>query len=39
LKITLRHEPNKKASGVVGGSITNAGGETDIEVSFDVEVK
>ncbi len=39
LKITLRHEPNKKASGVASGSIANAGGETDIEVSFDIEVK
>lgn len=39
LKITLRHEPNKKASGVATGSIANAGGETDIEVSFDIEVK
>ncbi|MBK7633705.1 MAG: hypothetical protein IPJ13_04955 [Saprospiraceae bacterium] len=39
LKITLRHEPNKKAAGVATGSIANAGGETDLEVSFDVEVK
>lgn len=36
---TLRHEPNKSATGVSGGDITNAGGETDIEVSFDVEVE
>jgi hypothetical protein len=38
LKITLRHEPNKKASGVSSGLIANAGGETDIEVTFDVKV-
>lgn len=34
--ITLRHEPNKSAAGVSDGDITNAGGETDVEVSFDV---
>ncbi len=39
LKVTLRHEPNKSASGVSGGNISNAGGETDIEVTFDVEAK
>jgi hypothetical protein len=39
LKITLRHLPNKSASGVSAGNITNAGGETDIEVSFDVVIK
>lgn len=39
LKVTLRHEPNKTASGVVGGDITNAGGETDIEVEFDVVIE
>lgn len=39
LKITLRHEPNKKASGVSAGLIANAGGETDIEVTFDVKVE
>ncbi|MCH2032642.1 MAG: type 1 periplasmic binding fold superfamily protein [Tenacibaculum sp.] len=38
LTFTLRHEPNKTASGVSGGDITNAGGETDIEASFDVTV-
>ncbi len=36
IKITLRHETDKNASGVSAGIITNAGGETDIEVSFDV---
>ncbi|WP_452596793.1 type 1 periplasmic binding fold superfamily protein [Pontimicrobium sp. MEBiC01747] len=34
LTITLRHEPNKSAAGVSDGDITNAGGETDIQVTF-----
>ncbi len=34
LKVTLRHEPAKEADGVSDGDITNAGGETDIEVTF-----
>jgi hypothetical protein len=32
--ITLRHGPDKGAAGVSDGDITNAGGETDIEVQF-----
>ena len=32
--VTLRHEPDKSAQGVSAGDITNAGGETDIEVSL-----
>ncbi len=39
LTITLRHEPNKSAAGVADGDITNAGGETDIEVTFDVDIE
>lgn len=39
LKVILRHEPNKGADGVSAGSIANAGGETDIEVSFELEVE
>lgn len=39
LTVTLRHEPNKSATGVVAGNIANAGGETDIEVTFDVTVQ
>ena len=39
IKITLRHEPNKDALNVANGDITNAGGETDIEVSFPVTIK
>jgi len=38
-KITLRHEPNKSATGVSSGDITNAGGSTDIEVTFDVIIQ
>lgn len=39
LKIVLRHEPNKAAAGVADGAILNAGGETDIELIFDVEIQ
>lgn len=39
LTITLRHEPNKSATGVASGDITNAGGETDIEVALPVSVQ
>jgi hypothetical protein len=39
LQITLRHEPDKTASGVSDGLISNAGGETDIEVIFDLEIQ
>lgn len=39
LTITLRHQPDKFASGVSDGDITNAGGETDIEVNFDVVIR
>lgn len=38
LTLTLRHEPNKEASGVSDGDITNAGGSTDAEVSFPITV-
>ena len=34
LKVTLRHGPDKEAMGVSDGDITNAGGDTDIEVTF-----
>ena len=37
--VTLRHEPDKTAAGVTSGDITNAGGETDIEVSFPLVVE
>jgi hypothetical protein len=39
LRVTLRHEPNKTASGVKEGNIANAGGETDIEVDFPVTIQ
>lgn len=38
ITITLRHLPNKNASGVSEGNITNAGGSTDIEVTFPVVI-
>jgi len=34
IKIILRHLPDKGAAGVSDGLIQNAGGETDIEVTF-----
>lgn len=39
LKITLRHKPDKNAADVSKGDITNAGGETDIEVIYEVYIK
>ncbi len=39
LRVTLRHEPDKTATDVSIGDITNAGGETDIEVDFDVTIE
>lgn len=39
MTVTLRHEPAKEASGVSGGDITNAGGESDIEVTFNIDVQ
>lgn len=38
ITITLRHLPNKNASGVSEGNITNAGGSTDIEVTFPIVI-
>jgi hypothetical protein len=38
LTIILRHEPNKSGIGVADGDIANAGGETDIEVTFPVVI-
>lgn len=39
LTIILRHEPDKNAVGVSDGNIANAGGETDIEVVFDLTIE
>lgn len=38
LTVTLRHLPNKTATGVAAGDITNAGGNTDAAVTFSVTV-
>jgi len=38
LKVTLRHLPNKSATGVAAGDITNAGGATDALVTYPVTV-
>ncbi len=38
LKIILRHQPNKTAIGVSSGDITNANGETDVEVDFPIRL-
>lgn len=39
LRITLRHQPDKAATGVASGNITNAGGETDVEVVFPLTIE
>ena len=39
LTVILKHEPNKAASGVANGDVSNAGGETDIEVTFPIDVE
>ena len=39
ITVTLRHEPIKTAAGVSNVYITSAGGETDIEVTFNVVVQ
>lgn len=39
VKVILRHGLNKGASGVSDGDITNAGGETDLEIHFPVVIR
>ena len=39
ITITLKHEPSKDAPGVSDGDISEAGGETDIEVTFPIDVQ
>lgn len=39
LNVTLLHEPAKDASGVSDGDITNAGGEADVDITFDITVQ
>jgi len=38
LTVILRHQLDKNAANVSTGDITNAGGDTDIEVTFDFNV-
>lgn len=38
LRVILRHYPDKSAPNVSSGDITNAGGSTDIEAFFDLEI-
>lgn len=39
LTVILKHEPVKDAAGVSAGDITNAQGETDIQVTFPIDVQ
>lgn len=39
LSITLKHLPNKSAIGVSEGDITNAGGATDVFVTFPITIE
>lgn len=39
LIIVLRHEPDKFAEGVSDGIIENAGGETDVEITFPMRIE
>ena len=39
LTVTLRHMPNKSAANVSVGNITNAGGATDAEVTYNVTIQ
>lgn len=39
LTVILRHEPDKNASGVSNGNIDNAGGSTDLSVTFPVTLE
>lgn len=38
LVMTLVHEPNKDAAGVSSGDVTNAGGATDAQVVYPIEI-
>lgn len=37
--VILLHEPNKSASGVAEGNPDNAGGDTDVDVTFNVTIQ
>ncbi|MGH1338823.1 MAG: type 1 periplasmic binding fold superfamily protein [Aureispira sp.] len=39
LTVILRHEPNKEAAGIAIDDASAAGGETDIEVKFNVDIQ
>lgn len=39
LVVTLLHEPDKSATGVSAGDPSNAGGETDVEITFNVTIQ
>lgn len=39
LTVIIKRNPNKSGAGVIDGDITNAGGKTSFEVSFDVIVE
>ncbi|MEM9822080.1 MAG: type 1 periplasmic binding fold superfamily protein [Bacteroidota bacterium] len=39
LTITLRHNLDKAGIGVADGDISNAGGDTDMEVTFDINIQ
>ncbi|OED35764.1 hypothetical protein AB832_06110 [Flavobacteriaceae bacterium (ex Bugula neritina AB1)] len=39
LRMVLRHEPSKDAEGVSDGDITNAGGNPDVDWTFDITVE
>ena len=39
LTVSLIHEGNKTAAGVSGGDPTNAGGETDVTVTFTMDIQ
>lgn len=39
LQVLLIHEPNKSGSGVSAGDPTNAGGESDVDVTFSLTIQ
>lgn len=39
LQVLLLHEPNKSASGVSAGDPANAGGESDVDVTFSLTIQ
>lgn len=39
LQVLLLHEPNKTASGVTNGDPSNAGGESDVDITFSLNIQ